>query len=225
LAPQNNWAANKPDQLAKVLGVYEGIASANNASIADVIVIGGAAGVEMASGVEVAVSTGRGDATQDATDQDSFAYLEPRADGFRNYSEKEFAVSPEEMMLDKAQLLDVTPVEMTALVGGLRSMGISATGEGVWSDGQSLNNAWFSTLLDMSVAWKATGYNSYEASDRKTGKAVRKGSRIDLVFGSNSELRAIAEVYAQDDNNDKFVQDFIAAWTKVMDLDRFDLRG
>ena len=225
LAPQNNWAANKPDQLAKVLGVYEGIASANNASIADVIVIGGAAGVEMASGVEVAVSTGRGDATQDATDQDSFAYLEPRADGFRNYSEKEFAVSPEEMMLDKAQLLDLTPVEMTALVGGLRSMGISATGEGVWSDGQSLNNAWFSTLLDMSVAWKATGYNSYEASDRKTGKAVRKGSRIDLVFGSNSELRAIAEVYAQDDNNDKFVQDFIAAWTKVMDLDRFDLRG
>ena len=225
LAPMNGWAVNKPDQLSKVLGVYEGIASANGASMADVIVIGGAAGIEMACDATVPVTTGRGDASEDHTDADSFAHLELRADGFRNYQEKDFAVSPEEMMLDKAQLLELTPAEMTVLVGGMRSLGISATGEGVWGDGNSLDNTWFNTLLDISVAWKATGSNSYEASDRKTGQAVRKASRIDLVFGSNSELRAIAEVYGQDDNKDKFVQDFIAAWTKVMDLDRFDLNG
>ena len=225
LAPMNGWAVNKPDQLSKVLGVYEGIASAHGASMADVIVIGGAAGIEMACDATVPVTTGRGDASEDHTDADSFAHLELRADGFRNYLEKDFAVSPEEMMLDKAQLLELTPAEMTVLVGGMRSMGISATGDGVWGDGNSLDNNWFKTLLDMNVAWKATGSNSYEASDRKTGQAVRKASRIDLVFGSNSELRAIAEVYGQDDNKDKFVQDFIAAWTKVMDLDRFDLNG
>ena len=225
LAPMNGWAVNKPDQLSKVLGVYEGIASANGASMADVIVIGGAAGIEMACDATVPVTTGRGDASEAHTDAASFAHLELRADGFRNYQEKDFAVSPEEMMLDKAQLLELTPAEMTVLVGGMRSLGISATGEGVWGDGNSLDNNWFNTLLDMSVAWKATGSNSYEASDRKTGQAVRKASRIDLVFGSNSELRAIAEVYGQDDNKDKFVQDFIAAWTKVMDLDRFDLNG
>ena len=225
LAPMNGWAVNKPDQLSKVLGVYEGIASANGASMADVIVIGGAAGIEMACDATVPVTTGRGDASEEHTDAASFAHLELRADGFRNYQEKDFAVSPEEMMLDKAQLLELTPAEMTVLVGGMRSLGISATGEGVWGDGNSLDNNWFNTLLDMSVAWKATGSNSYEASDRKTGQAVRKASRIDLVFGSNSELRAIAEVYGQDDNKDKFVQDFIAAWTKVMDLDRFDLNG
>ncbi len=225
LAPMNGWAVNKPDQLSKVLGVYEGIASANGASMADVIVIGGAAGIEMACDATVPVTTGRGDASEDHTDAASFAHLELRADGFRNYQEKDFAVSPEEMMLDKAQLLELTPAEMTVLVGGMRSLGISATGEGVWGDGNSLDNNWFNTLLDMSVAWKATGSNSYEASDRKTGQAVRKASRIDLVFGSNSELRAIAEVYGQDDNKGKFVQDFIAAWTKVMDLDRFDLNG
>ena len=225
LAPMNGWAVNKPDQLSKVLGVYEGIASANGASMADVIVIGGAAGIEMACDATVPVTTGRGDASEEHTDAASFAHLELRADGFRNYQEKDFAVSPEEMMLDKAQLLELTPAEMTVLVGGMRSLGISATDEGVWGDGNSLDNNWFNTLLDMSVAWKATGSNSYEASDRKTGQAVRKASRIDLVFGSNSELRAIAEVYGQDDNKDKFVQDFIAAWTKVMDLDRFDLNG
>ena len=225
LAPMNGWAVNKPDQLTKVLGMYEGIASAHGASMADVIVIGGAAGIEMACDATVPVTTGRGDASEDHTDADSFAHLEMRADGFRNYLEKDFAVSPEEMMLDKAQLLELTPAEMTVLVGGMRSLGISATGDGVWSDGNSLENNWFNTLLDMGVAWKATGSNSYEASDRKTGQAVRKASRIDLVFGSNSELRAIAEVYGQDDNKDKFVQDFIAAWTKVMDLDRFDLNG
>ena len=224
LAPMKDWAANNPSQLSKVLAVYEAIAAANNASVADVIVIGGAAGIEKASSATVAVTTGRGDASEDHTDADSFSYLEPRVDGFRNYAEKQFAVSPEEMMLDKAQLLELTPAEMTVLVGGMRSLGISATGEGVWSDGNSLDNSWFSTLLDMSVAWSATGSNSYEAKDRKSGESVRKASRIDLVFGSNSELRAIAEVYAQDDNKDKFVQDFIAAWNKVMDADRFDLK-
>ena len=223
LAPMKDWQANKPAQLAKVIEVYEGIATEHGASVADVIVLGGAAGIEKASSATVAVSTGRGDATEEHTDNESFAYLEPRVDGFRNYAEKEFAVSPEEMMLDKAQLLELTPTEMTVLVGGMRSLGISATGEGVWSDGNTLDNSWFSTLLDMSVAWSATGSNSYEAKDRKTGEVKRTASRIDLVFGSNSELRAIAEVYAQDDNKGKFVQDFIAAWTKVMNLDRFDL--
>ena len=223
LAPMKDWQANKPAQLAKVIEVYEGIATEHGASVADVIVLGGAAGIEKASSATVAVSTGRGDATEEHTDNESFAYLEPRVDGFRNYAEKEFAVSPEEMMLDKAQLLELTPTEMTVLVGGMRSLGISATGEGVWSDGNTLDNSWFSTLLDMSVAWSATGSNSYEAKDRKTGEVKRTASRIDLVFGSNSELRAIAEVYAQDDNKEKFVKDFIAAWTKVMDLDRFDL--
>ena len=223
LAPMKDWQANKPEQLSKVMSVYEGIATDHSASIADVIIIGGAAGIEKASSATVAVSTGRGDATEVQTDADSFSYLEPRVDGFRNYAEKEFAVSPEEMMLDKAQLLELTPSEMTVLVGGLRSLGISATGEGIWSDGNRLDNNWFSTLLDMSVAWSATGSNSYEAKDRNSGEVKRTASRIDLVFGSNSELRAIAEVYAQDDNKDKFVQDFIAAWTKVMDLDRFDI--
>ena len=225
LAPMKDWQANKPAQLAKVLDVYEGIASANGASLADVIVIGGAAGIEMASSATVPVSTGRGDASAEHTDAESFAYLEPRSDGFRNYNEKIFAVSPEEMMLDKAQLLTLTPAEMTVLVGGMRALGISDTGLGVWSDGNQLDNGWFKTLLDMSVSWSATGANSYEATDRISGEVVRKASRIDLVFGSNSELRALAEVYAQDDNKDKFVQDFIAAWTKVMDLDRFDLKN
>ena len=224
LAPMKDWQANKPEQLSKVISVYEAIAAEHGASVADVIVIGGAAGIEKASSATVSVTTGRGDANEEQTDADSFSYLEPRVDGFRNYAEKEFAVSPEEMMLDKAQLLELTPSEMTVLVGGLRSLGISATGEGIWSDGNSLDNNWFSTLLDMSVAWSATGSNSYEAKDRNSGEVKRTASRIDLVFGSNSELRAIAEVYAQDDNKEKFVQDFIAAWTKVMDLDRFDIQ-
>jgi len=222
LAPQRDWAANNPTQLNRVLDVYTSIAAEHAASLADVIVIGGAVGIERASTVEVDVTTGRGDATQDNTDVGSFNLLEPRADGFRNYSEKAFAVSPEEMMLDKAQLLGLTPVEMTALYGGLRSMGVSATEHGVWTD-SALNNTWFKTLLSMDVKWEATGYNSYEAKDRATGEVVRTASRTDLVFGSNSELRAIAEVYAQDDNNAKFVRDFISAWNKVMNADRFDL--
>ena len=223
LAPQKDWEVNQPEKLAKVLGLYEQIAKEHNTSVADVIVTAGAVGIEKASGQKVAVTSGRGDATQESTDIDSFDLLKPKACGFRNYSEKEFAVSPEEILLDKAQLLGLTPAEMTVLVGGMRAMKISHTGEGVWTDGQ-LSNSWFKTLLAMDVEWSSTGYNSYVAKDRNTGAEVRTASRTDLVFGSNSELRAIAEVYAQDDNNDKFVSDFIQAWNKIMNADRFDLK-
>ena len=223
LAPQKDWEVNQPEKLAKVLGLYEQIAKEHNTSVADVIVTAGAVGIEKVSGQKVAVNTGRGDATQESTDIDSFDLLKPKACGFRNYSEKEFAVSPEEILLDKAQLLGLTPAEMTVLVGGMRAMKISHTGEGVWTDGQ-LSNSWFKTLLAMDVEWSSTGYNSYVAKDRNTGAEVRTASRTDLVFGSNSELRAIAEVYAQDDNNDKFVSDFIQAWNKIMNADRFDLK-
>ena len=222
LAPQKDWEVNKPNELAKVLDVYEKIAAEQNSSIADVIVVAGAVGIEQASGQKVEVTTGRGDAIQEATDVDSFDLLKPKACGFRNYSEKEFAVSPEEILLDKAQLLGLTPTELTVLVGGMRAMGISHTGEGVWTDGE-LNNSWFKILLSMDVEWLSTGYNSYEAKDRNSGKVIRTASRTDLVFGSNSELRAIAEVYAQDDNNGKFISDFIQVWNKIMDADRFDL--
>ena len=223
LEPQRSWSINKPQELSKVLTTYEAIASSTGASVADVIVLGGAVGIELASGVAVAVSTGRGDATQADTDVDSFNILKPRACGFRNYGEKEFAVAPEEIMLDKAQLLGLTPKDMTVLVGGMRAMGISSSGDGVWTDG-TLDNSWFKTLLSMDVKWETTSYNTYTGKNRTTGENVRTASRTDLVFGSNSELRAIVEVYAQNDNNDKFVQDFISAWNKVMDADRFDLR-
>ena len=223
LAPQKDWEVNQPEKLAKVLGLYEQIAKEHNTSVADVIVTAGAVGIEKASGQKVAVTKGRGDATQESTDIDSFDLLKPKACGFRNYSDKEFAVSPEEILLDKAQLLGLTPAEMTVLVGGMRAMKISHTGEGLWTDGQ-LSNSWFKTLLAMDVEWSSTGYNSYVAKDRNTGAEVRTASRTDLVFGSNSELRAIAEVYAQDDNNDKFVSDFIQAWNKIMNTDRFDLK-
>ena len=222
LAPQKDWEVNKPNELAKVLDVYDKIAAEQNSSIADVIVVAGAVGIEKASGHKVEVTTGRGDAIQEATDVDSFDLLKPKACGFRNYSEKEFAVSPEEILLDKAQLLGLTPTELTVLVGGIRAMGISHTGEGVWTDGE-LNNSWFKILLSMDVEWSSTGYNSYEAKDRNSGEVIRTASRTDLVFGSNSELRAIAEVYAQDDNNAKFISDFIQVWNKIMDADRFDL--
>ncbi len=223
LEPQKSWAINKPKELQGILGIYENIAEKFHASIADVIVLGGAVGIELASGVNVPSTTGRGDATQEDTDIDSFDLLKPRACGFRNYSEKEFAVSTEEILLDKAQLLGLSPVELSVLVGGMRAMGVSQSGEGVWTNGK-LDNSWFKTLLSMDVAWRTTGYNSYEARDRKTGAVARTASRTDLVFGSNSELRAIVEVYAQNDNNDKFVKDFIAAWNKVMNADRFDLK-
>ena len=222
LLPQKNWAINKPNELDKILKLYQTIAEDNNVSVADVIVLGGAVGIELASGQKVPTTTGRGDATQENTDIDSFELLKPKACGFRNYIEKEFAVSPEEILLDKAQLLGLSPVEMTVLVGGLRALGISDTGEGVWTDGK-LDNQWFKTLLSMDVAWSPTGFNSYEAKDRKSGEIRRTASRTDLVFGSNSELRALVEVYAQDDNNPKFVHDFIHSWNKVMNADRFDL--
>ena len=222
LAPQKDWEVNKPKELDRILTVYEGIAENHDVSIADVIVLGGAVGIEKASGVKVPTTTGRGDATQEQTDVASFDLLKPRACGFRNYVEKEFAVSPEEIMLDKAQLLGLTPVEMTLLVGGMRAMGVSSSGEGCWTN-TTLSNDWFKTLLSMEVKWESTGYNSYRASDRVTGEQLRTASRTDLVFGSNSELRAIVEVYAQNDNNEKFVKDFIQAWNKVMNADRFDL--
>ena len=222
LAPQKDWEVNKPKELDRILTVYEGIAENHEVSIADVIVLGGAVGIEKASGVKVPTTTGRGDATQEQTDVASFDLLKPRACGFRNYVEKEFAVSPEEIMLDKAQLLGLTPVEMTLLVGGMRAIGVSSSGEGCWTN-TTLSNDWFKTLLSMEVKWESTGYNSYRASDRVTGEQLRTASRTDLVFGSNSELRAIVEVYAQNDNNEKFVKDFIQAWNKVMNADRFDL--
>jgi catalase-peroxidase len=222
LAPQKDWGANKPDQLAEILSVYERIASETGSSVADVIVIGGAVGIENLSSTTVEVTTGRGDATQENTDVSSFELLKPNACGFRNYIEKEFSVSPEELLLDKAQLLGLSPVEMTLLVGGLRAMGVSHSEDGLWGDGK-LSNTWFKQLLSMEIEWEKDGFNLFKGIDRTTGETIRSATRIDLIFGSNSELRAIAEVYAQDDNNDKFVHDFIAAWNKVMNADRFDL--
>ena len=224
LAPQKDWQANKPDQLQRVLSVLEPIAAAAGASVADVIVLAGNVGIEKASGLSLPFTPGRGDATQAQTDVDSFAVLEPVADGFRNFQKADYSVSPEEMLLDKAQLLGLTAPEMTVLVGGMRALGISTNGHGVFSaTTDKLTNAFFVTLLDMSVEWKATGSNSYEAVDRKTGKPVRTATRVDLAFGSNSQLRALAEVYAADDAQDRFLRDFAAAWVKVMNNDRFDV--
>ena len=224
LAPQKDWQANKPDQLQRVLSVLEPIAAAAGASVADVIVLAGNVGIEEASGLSLPFTPGRGDATQVQTDVDSFAVLEPVADGFRNFQKADYSVSPEEMLLDKAQLLGLTAPEMTVLVGGMRALGISTNGHGVFSaTTNKLTNAFFVTLLDMCVEWKATGSNSYEAIDRKTGKPVRTATRVDLAFGSNSQLRALAEVYAADDAQDRFLHDFAAAWVKVMNNDRFDV--
>ncbi len=224
LEPQRNWEVNKPDQLNKVLSILEGIASETGASIADIIVLAGNVGIEKASGKNVPFTPGRGDATQEHTDVESFAVLEPEADGFRNYLKKNFTVTPEEFLLDRAHLLELTAPEMTVLIGGMRALGISSDDRGIFSENQErLDNNFFATLLDMSVKWEATGSNSYQATDRKSGKKVRRASRADLVFGSNSQLRALAEVYAQSDNHDKFVNDFISAWNKVMNADRFDI--
>ena len=224
LAPQKDWEANKPEQLARVLNILEPIAGKHGASVADVIVLAGTVGIEAASGMDVPFLPGRGDASDAQTDADSFAVLEPVADGFRNYQKTDFTTSPEEMLLDKAQLLSLTAPEMTVLVGGLRSLGISATGDGVWGASDQLSNSWFTTLLDMSVEWKPVGANKYEAFDRKSGASVRTASRVDLVFGSNSQLRALAEIYAQNDNKGKFTRDFVNAWVKVMNADRFDAK-
>ncbi|MGB2533715.1 MAG: catalase/peroxidase HPI [Candidatus Puniceispirillum sp.] len=224
LAPQKDWEVNKPDQLGRVLDVLTAIAADTGASVADVIVLAGNVGIEQASGAKVGFKPGRGDATQEQTDIESFSVLEPDADGFRNYQKAEFSFSPEEMLLDKAHLLGLTAPEMTVLVGGMRALGISANGHGVFTETPGkLTNDFFKTLLDMQVEWKPTGSNSYEATDRASGKKVRTASRVDLVFGSNSQLRALAEVYATDDAANSFVADFIAAWEKVMNNDRFDL--
>ncbi|PRD67852.1 catalase/peroxidase HPI [Malikia spinosa] len=231
LAPQKDWAGNEPARLAKVLAIYEPIALDTGASVADVIVLGGNLGIEQAAkaaGVEVSVpfAPGRGDASQQQTDVESFAVLEPLADGFRNWLQKDYLVSAEELLLDRAQLLGLTAHEMTALVGGLRVLGSNHSGSqhGVFTDRVgALTNDFFVNLTDMSYSWKPTGRNSYAIVDRKSGAARWTATRVDLVFGSNSVLRAYAEVYAQDDNREKFVQDFVAAWTKVMNADRFDL--
>ena len=231
LAPQKDWEGNEPARLAKVLAVYEKIAAETGASVADVIVLAGNVGVEQAAkaaGVTVTVpfAPGRGDATQDMTDVESFAVLEPVADGFRNWMKKDYAVSGEELLLDRAQLMGLTAHEMTALVGGMRVLGTNygGTSHGVFTDRVgALTNDFFVNLTDMAYAWKPAGKNLYEIRDRKTGSLKWTATRVDLVFGSNSILRACTEVYAQDDNKEKFIRDFVAAWAKVMNADRFDL--
>ena len=224
LAPQKDWDVNKPEQLGRVLDVLTKIAADTGASVADVIVLAGNVGIEQASGAKVGFKPGRGDASQEQTDIESFSVLEPDADGFRNYQKADFSFSPEEMLLDKAHLLGLTAPEMTVLVGGMRALGISASGHGVFTETPGkLSNDFFKTLLDMRVEWKPSGSNAYQASDRATGAKVRTATRVDLVFGSNSQLRALAEVYASDDADNSFVTDFIAAWEKVMNNDRFDL--
>ena len=225
LEPQKNWEANNPDQLSKVLEIYGTIAEETGASVADVIVLAGNVAIEKASGIEVPFTPGRGDATQENTDVESFEVLEPQSDGFKNFYKAGLNVNPEEIMLDKAQLLGLTAPEMTVLVGGLRSLGISSSGYGLFTENKDeLSNDYFRTLLDMSVKWRPNGTgNSYEAIDRVSGEKVRTASRTDLVFGSNSQLRALVEVYASDDSLDKFKGDFVLAWNKVMNADRFDL--
>ena len=222
LAPQKDWDANKPQQLQRVLDVLGPIASEVGASIADIIVLAGNVGIENASGANVEFTPGRGDASQDQTDVESFEVLEPVSDGFRNYHQPDAVVNAEEMMLDRAQLLGLTAPEMTVLVGGMRALGISSDGHGVFTDNPGkLTNDFFVNLLDMQVEWHTTGNNSYEAKDRSSGESVRTATRVDLVFGSNSQLRALAEVYASDDSQQKFVDDFTKAWNKVMNLDLF----
>jgi len=214
-----------------VLAVLESIAAQTGASVADVIVLGGNVGIEQAAraaGVDVVVpfAPGRGDATQEMTDVESFAVLEPLADGFRNWQKQAYVVTPEEMLLDRAQLLRLTASEMTVLVGGLRVLGANHGGSahGVFTDRVGvLSNDFFINLTDMAYTWQPTGRNSYAIVDRQSGTTKWTATRVDLVFGSNSVLRAYAEHYAQDDNREKFVRDFVAAWSKVMNADRFDL--
>jgi len=221
LAPQKDWEANKPEQLARVLAVYEGIASDSGASVADVIVLAGNVGIERASGLKVDFTPGRGDSSQEQTDVESFEVLEPVADGFRNFQKTSSTMAAEEMMLDKSQLLGLTAPEMTVLLGGMRSLGISNDDHGIFTDNsEKLTNDYFATLLDMSVQWKPSGSGkSFDGMDRVSGEKIRTASRVDLAFGSNSQLRAIAEVYASSDAQDKFSNDFISAWNKVMNND------
>lgn len=231
LAPQKDWPGNEPDRLARVLTVLQSIAAESGASLADVIVLAGNVGIEQAAraaGFEVTVpfSPGRGDATAEMTDADSFQVLEPIHDGYRNWLKQDYAVSPEELLLDRTQLMGLTAPEMTVLVGGMRVLGTNygGTQHGVFTDREGvLTNDFFVNLTDMTYLWKPAGQNLYQICDRHSGDVKWTATRVDLVFGSNSILRAYAEVYAQDDNREKFVQDFVAAWTKVMNADRFDL--
>ena len=222
--PMKSWQSNDKALLDKALDLYAKIAEQVNASVADIVVLAGNVAIENASGVEVPFLAGRGDATEEQTDAESFKVLEPLADGFRNYQKTEYSVSPEEMLVDKSQLLGLTAHEMTVLVGGMRSLGITKDNLGNFSeDNNKLDNEFFKKLLDMNVSWRPNGNNAYEGVDKTSGEVVRTASRVDLVFGSNSQLRSLAEVYASDDANDKFVNDFIAAWNKVMNADRFDV--
>ena len=231
LAPQKDWEGNEPARLARVLAVYETVARECGVSVADVIVLGGNLGIEQAAAaagisIHVPFSPGRGDATDEMTDAASFDVLEPLADGFRNWLKKDYVVSAEELLLDRAQLMRLTACEMTVLVGGMRVLGTNhgGTPHGVLTDRVGvLSNDFFVNLTDMAFSWQPAGSNLYEIRDRRTGTVKWTASRVDLVFGSNSVLRAYAEVYAQDDNREKFVRDFVAAWVKVMDADRFDL--
>jgi catalase-peroxidase len=241
LEPQRDWEVNQPAQLAKVVDVLEKIkqnfdntnTNGKKVSLADLIVLGGCAAVETAAeaagfSVEVPFIAGRNDASQEQTDVESFAVLEPEADGFRNYQKKNFTLKPEEMLIDKAQLLTLSAPEMSVLIAGLRVLGANAdkSDYGVFTKRKGLlTNDFFVNLLDMNTEWKPKTENTYEGRDRKTGELKWTGTRVDLVFGSNSQLRALAEVYAQDDSKEKFVRDFAAAWNKVMNLDRFDLQG
>ena len=224
LEPQRSWEVNKPNELSKVLDVFTSISEKTGASIADVIVLAGNVGIEKASGQSLDFTPGRGDATQENTDVDSFAVLEPVVDGFRNYQKEDYGISPEEMLLDKAQIMGLTAPEMTVLIGGLRSLGISSDGHGVFSkDTSKLSNDYFVNLLDMGIEWKPINSSTYEGVKRSTSEKVSIATRVDLAFGSNSQLRAISEVYACSDSHEKFINDFIAAWNKVMNMDRFDL--
>ena len=232
LAPQKDWAGNEPERLARVLAVLEPIAAASGASVADVIVLAGNVGIEQAAQaagvtVEVPFAPGRGDASAEQTDAESFAVLEPLADGFRNWQKQDYAVSAEEMLLDRAQLMRLTAHEMTVLVGGLRVLGANHGGSahGVFTERVGvLSTDFFVNLTDMGNTWAPTGRHSYALRDRQTGALKWTATRVDLVFGSNAVLRACAEVYAQDDHRERFVHDFVAAWVKVMNADRFDLR-
>lgn len=231
LAPQKDWEGNEPARLAKVLSKLEPIAKATGASIADVIVLGGNYAVEQAAknagfNIDVPFTPGRGDATDEQTDVDSFEPLEPIHDGFRNWLKKNYTVQPEELLLDRAQLMGLTAPEMTVLMGGMRVLGTNYgnSQHGVFTDRVgSLTNDFFVTLTDMRYKWEPTGRNSYAIKDRKTNETKYTASRVDLVFGSNSILRSYAELYAQDDSQEKFVKDFVKAWVKVMNADRFDI--
>jgi catalase-peroxidase len=231
LAPQKDWEGNEPERLTSVLEVLEGIATDSGASVADVIVLAGNVGIEQAAkaaghDISVPFAPGRGDATDEMTDAEAFEPLEPIHDGYRNWLKKDYSVGAEELMLDRTQLMGLTAPEMTVLVGGMRVIGTNhgGTGHGVFTDREGvLTNDFFVNLTDMGNSWKPAGDNLYEIRDRKTDAVKWTATRVDLVFGSNSILRSYTEVYAQDDSEELFVNDFVAAWTKVMNADRFDL--